>query len=66
MSSCQQTRIVVRSFVKVKTYSDLIVPKQDTHDKLDEPVRWVLYVVKMSSHNLETLSTDPICTSSIR
>jgi hypothetical protein len=32
-------------FVKVKTYSDLIVLKQDAHDKLGEPTRWVLYTV---------------------
>jgi hypothetical protein len=29
--------------LKVKTYSDLIVLKQDAHDKLGEPARWVLY-----------------------
>ncbi len=34
----------VKDFVKVKTYSDLIVLKQDAHDKLGEPPRWVLYV----------------------
>jgi hypothetical protein len=27
----------------VKTYSDLIVLKQDAPDKLGEPARWVLY-----------------------
>ena len=32
-----------KDFVKVKTYSDLIVLKQDAHDKLGEPARWVLY-----------------------
>jgi hypothetical protein len=34
---------LTKDFVKVKTYSDLIVLKQDTHDKLGEPARWVLY-----------------------
>ncbi len=34
-----------KDFVKVKTYSDLIVLKQDAHDKLGEPARWVMYVV---------------------
>ncbi len=33
-----------KDFVKIKTYSDLIVLKQDAHDKLGEPSRWVLYV----------------------
>jgi hypothetical protein len=33
-----------KDFVKVKIYSDLIVLKQDAHDKLGEPARWVLYV----------------------
>jgi hypothetical protein len=32
-----------KDFVTVKTYSDLIVLKQDAHDKLGEPARWVLY-----------------------
>ncbi len=36
---------LAKDFVKVKTYSDLIVLKQDAHDKLGEPVRWVLYAV---------------------
>ena len=36
---------LTKDFVKVKTYSDLIVLKQDTHDKLGEPARWVLYAV---------------------
>jgi len=35
---------LAKDFVKVKTYSDLIVLKQDTHDKLGEPTRWVMYV----------------------
>jgi hypothetical protein len=36
-------RIWPKDFVKVKTYSDLIVLKQtDAHDKLGEPARWVL------------------------
>ncbi len=34
---------LVKDFLKVKTYSDLIVLKQDAHDKLGEPARWVLY-----------------------
>jgi hypothetical protein len=34
---------LVNDFVKVKTYSDLIVLKQDAYDKLGEPVRWVLH-----------------------
>jgi hypothetical protein len=33
-----------KDFVKIKTYSDLIVLKQDAHDKLGEPTRWVMYV----------------------
>lgn len=36
---------LAKDFVKVKTYSDLIVLKQDAHDKLGEPARWVLYAV---------------------
>jgi hypothetical protein len=32
-----------KEFVKVKTYSDLLVLRQDENDKLGEPVRWVLY-----------------------
>jgi hypothetical protein len=35
---------LAKDFVKVKTYFDLIVLKQDAHDKLGEPARWVLYV----------------------
>jgi hypothetical protein len=34
---------LAKDFVKVKTYSDLIVLKQDAHDKLGEPARWVMY-----------------------
>jgi hypothetical protein len=34
-----------KDFVKVKTYSDLIVLKQDAHDKFGEHARWVLYAV---------------------
>jgi hypothetical protein len=34
---------LAKDFIKVKTYSDLIVLKQDAHDKLGEPARWVLY-----------------------
>jgi hypothetical protein len=36
---------LAEDFVKVKTYSDLIVLKQDAYDKLGEPARWVLYTV---------------------
>ncbi len=36
---------LAKDFVKVKTYSDLIVLKQDAHDKIGEPDRWVLYAV---------------------
>ncbi len=32
---------LAKDFVKVKTYSDLIVLKQDAHDRLGEPARWV-------------------------
>jgi hypothetical protein len=32
-----------KDFIKVKTYSELIVLKQDTDDMLAEPARWVLY-----------------------
>ena len=34
---------LAKDFLKVKTYSDLIVLKQDAHDKLGEPARWVMY-----------------------
>ncbi len=34
---------LAKDFLEVKTYSDLIVLKQDAHDKLGEPARWVLY-----------------------
>ena len=34
---------LVKDFVKVKTYSDLVVLKLDAYDKLGEPARWVLY-----------------------
>jgi hypothetical protein len=34
---------LAKEFVKVKTYSDLLVLKQDANDKLGEPARWVLY-----------------------
>jgi hypothetical protein len=34
---------LAKEFVKVKTYSDLLVLRQDANDKLGEPVRWVLY-----------------------
>jgi hypothetical protein len=34
---------LAKDFLKVKTYSDLIILKQDAHDKLGEPARWVLY-----------------------
>jgi hypothetical protein len=35
---------LVKEFVKVKTYSDLIVLRQDANDKMGEPALWVLYV----------------------
>jgi hypothetical protein len=45
MSQCVWTNAnLVKEFVKVKTYSDLLVLRQDANDKLDEPARWVLYV----------------------
>jgi hypothetical protein len=34
---------LAKDFVKVKTYSVLIVLKQDAHDKFGEPARWVMY-----------------------
>ncbi len=34
---------LTKEFVKVKTYSDLLVLRQDANDKLGEPARWVLY-----------------------
>jgi hypothetical protein len=45
MSQCVWTNAnLVKEFVKVKTYSDLLVLRQDANDKLGEPARWVLYV----------------------
>jgi hypothetical protein len=38
---------LTKDFVKVKTYFDLIVLKQDAHDKLGEPARWVIYRVDL-------------------
>ncbi len=38
---------LAKEFVKVKTYSDLLVLRQDANDKLGEPARWVLYVSKL-------------------
>ncbi len=35
---------LAKEFVKVKTYSDLLVLRQDANDKLGEPARWVLHV----------------------
>ena len=35
---------LAKEFVKVKTYSDLLVLRQDANDKLVELARWVLYV----------------------
>jgi hypothetical protein len=35
---------LAKEFVKDKTYSDLLVLRQDANDKLGEPVHWVLYV----------------------
>ncbi len=34
---------LAKEFVKVKTYSDLLVLRQDVNDKLGKPARWVLY-----------------------
>jgi hypothetical protein len=34
---------LVKEFVKVKTYSDLLVLRQDANDMMGEPARWVLY-----------------------
>jgi len=34
---------LAKEFVKVKTYSDLLVLRQDPNVKLGEPARWVLY-----------------------
>ena len=34
---------IAKEFVKVKTYSDLLVLRQNADDKLGEPTRWVLY-----------------------
>jgi hypothetical protein len=42
-SGSGQIQALAKDFLKVKTYSDLIVLKQDAHDKLGEPARWVLY-----------------------
>jgi hypothetical protein len=41
-SGSEQMQTLATDFLKVKTYSDLIVLKQDAHDKLGEPARWVL------------------------
>jgi hypothetical protein len=46
---------LAKDFVKVKTYSDLIVLKQDAHDKLGEPVRWVLYVADFDKSPYPTM-----------
>jgi hypothetical protein len=34
---------LTKDFVKIKTYSDLIVLKQDVYDKFGESDRWVMY-----------------------
>ena len=41
-SGSGQMQTLAKDFLKFKTYSDLIVLKQDAHDKLGEPARWVL------------------------
>jgi hypothetical protein len=46
---------LAKDFVKVKTYSDLIVLKQDSHDKLGEPARWVLYVTDFDKSSYPTM-----------
>ncbi len=46
---------LAKDFVKVKTYSDLIVLKQDAHDKLGEPARWVLYEVDFDKSSYPTM-----------
>ncbi len=35
---------LAKEFVKVKTYSDVLVLRQDANDKLGVPADWVLYV----------------------
>ena len=44
---------LAKDFVKVKTYSDLIVLKQDAHDKLGEPARWVLYAADFDNRKIQ-------------
>ena len=36
---------LAKEFVKVKTYSELLVLRQDVNDKLCEPCRWVMYAL---------------------
>jgi hypothetical protein len=49
---------LAKDFVKVKTYSDLIVLKQDAHDKLGEPARWVLYVEDLGKSPYPAMDKD--------
>ncbi len=60
---------LAKDFVKVKTYSDLIVLKQDAHDKLGEPARWVLYVAdfgeSLSDFHLTSYLIDEVQIGSV-
>jgi hypothetical protein len=51
---------LVKDFVKVKTYSDLIVLKRDAHDKLGEPDRWLLYVVDFDKSPYPAMDKDRV------
>jgi hypothetical protein len=50
---------LAKDSVKVKTYSDLIVLKQDVHDNLGEPARWVLYVVDFDKSPYPAMDKAP-------
>ncbi len=52
-SGSGQMQTLAKDFFKVKTYSDLIVLKQDAHDKLGEPVRWVLYAADLTNRHIQ-------------
>jgi hypothetical protein len=49
---------LTKDFVKVKTYSDLIVLKQDAYDKFGEPVRWVMYVEDFDKSSYPTMDKE--------
>ena len=49
---------LAKDFLKVKTYSDLIVLKQDAHDKLGEPARWVLYAADFDKSPYPAMDKD--------